>query len=67
MSCSFISVVRHDKHVDPKKNNKLQPYCTTHGKWKCDGQPKKELHKIEPKPEPKPERPVKKRWDDEDD
>lgn len=40
-SCQTISVIRHNKHVDPKKNDKRQDYCMTHGKWKCDGKPKK--------------------------
>lgn len=40
-SCQMISVIRHNKHVDPKKNDKRQDYCMTHAKWKCDGTPKK--------------------------
>lgn len=67
-SCQTISVVRHSKHVDPKKNDKRQDYCLTHAKWKCDGKPKnipKPIVKEEPKQETKPIKPVRK-WEDDD-
>jgi hypothetical protein len=67
-SCQTISVIRHNKHVDPKKNDKKQDYCIAHGKWKCDGKPRKELleyKREESKKETKPKKPFKK-WDDDD-
>ena len=68
MECSIVKFVRHNKHVDPKKNNKLQNYCTVHGKWQCDGKIKnipKTIVKEEPKQAAKPvSKPT--RWEDED-